>query len=180
MGLDMYLYREIETQNYNFVEPSKNVQILNIEPKVQDKEFKELLQKAIEPDKAFYSPKITIIGKTWRKVNAIHNWFINKAGVEDDCTPFEIETEWLYELKDTTSEILNLYHAHKVEEASKLATLKMPTTSGFFFGSTDIDSYYFQNLEDTLEFLESETKLIEKFKDSNLSILLSYEYRASW
>ncbi|WP_242027586.1 hypothetical protein [Leuconostoc pseudomesenteroides] len=37
-----------------------------------------------------------------------------------------------------------------------LALELLPTASGFFFGSTDYDGYYFEELRDTQHFLQKE------------------------
>ena len=47
----------------------------------------------------------------------------------------------------------------------------LPTTSGFFFGSTEYDEYYFEELERT------EKELTELLRDKTWDYL---EYQASW
>jgi hypothetical protein len=49
----------------------------------------------------------------------------------------------------------------------------LPTTPGFFFGSTDYDEYYYQDTKDTIEFLEKEMDADGKFNGD-------YYYEASW
>ena len=49
----------------------------------------------------------------------------------------------------------------------------LPTTSGFFFGSTDYDEYYLQDLEKTVELL---TPYLEEKDDWSVG----YVYQASW
>jgi len=81
----------------------------------------------------------------WRKANAIHQWFVsNVQDGSDDCEEYEVTLEQLIELKDLCEEIL---------ENEELAEELLPTQSGFFFGSTDYDEWYFENISKTHECL---------------------------
>ena len=56
------------------------------------------------------------------------------------------------DLVNLCNAILKLYHKHKVGELDefelrKFSSEHLPTTSGFFFGSTEYDEYYFKNVE---------------------------------
>lgn len=113
----------------------------------------------------------------WRKANQIHNWFIqNCAGRDeydnpiDDCRPIEITVDKLEELLDTCKKVLADH---------TLANSLLPTTSGFFFGSTEYDDYYFGELEQTVEIIEP----VLKFAKHKLEIKdYAWEvyYQASW
>ena len=87
----------------------------------------------------------------WRKANAIHKWFVDniQEGI-DDCGKYEVSKEQLIELVSIIGEILE--EPNKVEQI-KLAKELLPTCPGFFFGSYDYDSYYFETLENTYETL---------------------------
>jgi hypothetical protein len=78
----------------------------------------------------------------WRKANAIHKWFVDNVqdGV-DECQEHYVSREKLYELRDACLEA-----KYDPDNAKKY----LPTTAGFFFGSTDIDEYYFRGLEETI------------------------------
>lgn len=80
----------------------------------------------------------------WRKANAIHKWFVkNIQDGEDDCEPHrELTKADLEELIDTAHEVLC--------DPDKAEAL-LPTGSGFFFGSTQYDSWYFDDLKSTIE-----------------------------
>lgn len=102
----------------------------------------------------------------WRKANAIHKWFVDniQKGV-DDCGSYEVSKEHLEVLLDIINEVLaNKKKAHKL----------LPSASGFFFGSTDYDKYYFEDLEYTKELLG---KILsnEKLKKD-----WYFEYTSSW
>lgn len=113
----------------------------------------------------------------WRKANAIHNWFLENCAARDkwtdpidDCRPIEVPVEKLEEL---------LSDCKKVLEAKSLAKELLPTTDGFFFGSTEYDEYYFDDIEDTIEIIVPVIKFMKhmlEIKDYTWSII----YQASW
>lgn len=77
----------------------------------------------------------------WRKANEIHRWFVDTCqdGV-DDCEEYEVHPEQLMDLIDRCEQI-TVDHS--------LAQDLLPTQGGFFFGSTDYDEWYFNDLEET-------------------------------
>lgn len=101
----------------------------------------------------------------WRKSNQIHKWFVdNVQNGEDDCGTYEVSMEKLQELLDIINTVLS--------DKSK-ASILLPVQSGFFFGNTDYDKYYFDDLQYTKELLE---KVI-----NNESLKHWYiEYTSSW
>ncbi len=81
----------------------------------------------------------------WRKANAIHQWFVdNCQDGSDDCREYMVSREQLETL-------LNL--CNQVKENKGLASELLPTTSGFFFGSTEYDEYYFDDIDSTIEII---------------------------
>ena len=101
----------------------------------------------------------------WRKVNAIHGWFINNSGAEDNCTPIHVSMSDLHALRDDVQKLL--------DEGKEEAVMKLlPPTSGFFFGSTEVDEYYWESLKDTLTKLND---IIDNSTDDQ-----EFEYHASW
>lgn len=73
----------------------------------------------------------------FRKVNFLMAFF----NYEGNCEYVEIDREQVEELIDRCNQVL----LHK-----SLAKELLPTTSGFFFGSTDYDEYYFDSVRDVL------------------------------
>ena len=73
----------------------------------------------------------------WRKFNALHKWFVDNVqnGV-DECIPHVVSEDQLY------SVIELLIDVYKTKDPSKL-----PPQPGFFFGSTDINLYYWKNVK---------------------------------
>lgn len=113
-------------------------------------------------DLAFASVSIQV--GYWRKVNAIHNWFINElTDGEDNCQPIYVPRSSLIDLKILCERVL--------QNRSKAAEL-LPTGAGFFFGSTEYDEWYFRSIEKTVEIV---TKLIEDVPEG-----WAFEYQASW
>lgn len=104
----------------------------------------------------------------WRKANAIHKYFVDTcADGKDECQDTYVYREDLVELLDRCNRILE-------NRNTELANELLPTQSGFFFGGTEIDEYYFEDLKYTQELL---TKILNTIKeDSGLEFI----YRASW
>ena len=101
----------------------------------------------------------------WRKANAIHNWFvINVQDGEDDCAYYEVSRGQLEKLLDICNIIMS---------NPDVASEYLPTQSGFFFGSTEYDEWYMQDIKTTIEIL---TNVLET-TDFNNQIVT---YRASW
>lgn len=73
-----------------------------------------------------------------------HNWLLPYFSYYDNCSNVDItkdKMEWF--VKDAES-ILN----EQGERKEFLAESLIPPTSGFFFGSTDIDEFYYECLEE--------------------------------
>lgn len=110
----------------------------------------------------------------WRKANAIHKWFVeNTANGIDNCEPVIVSKEQLEELLNrakrvkATSRLIsgkvnNGYHFvngkeepivedGKIIENPSVAIDLLPTTSGFFFGSTDYDQWYLEDIKSTIK-----------------------------
>ena len=103
----------------------------------------------------------------WRKANHIHNWFVqNCQNSVDDCRLTYVSAEDLKNLYDACKKVMEF-------DAASAPNDILPTTSGFFFGSTDYDEYYYQDTKDTIEFLEKEMDSDGKFSGD-------YYYHSSW
>ena len=74
----------------------------------------------------------------WRKANQIHKWFVeNVQNGIDNCAMYYVSEESLYKLKELCEKVL---------ENSELAGELLPTTNGFFFGSTEYDEFYYHDV----------------------------------
>jgi len=101
----------------------------------------------------------------WRKANAIHDWFIKNAGVEDNCKPIQVSMSDIVALRDVCQKVID-------EGTEETAMELLPPVSGFFFGGTEIDDWYWDDIKGTL------TKLNELI-DNNTEDQ-EFEYQASW
>lgn len=94
----------------------------------------------------------------WRKANEIHHWFVeNVQDGEDDCGYHrEVTKEDLEELRDICHEVLC---------NPDVADDRLPTRGGFFFGSTDYDEWYMNDLRDTMDIVEEVLKTTDFDKE---------------
>jgi hypothetical protein len=164
MGLDMYLYKKTYVKNWDHA------------PERQHKVSVKLNGKnhpGIDPSKVSYIQEE--VGY-WRKANHIHQWFVDNCqnGV-DECQESYVDIEKIKELLETCIKVRD---AKNLEETAKEL---LPTQSGFFFGGTEYDEYYMQNIKDTIEILKTELKNFEKLEKLNFPFLISkYYYCSSW
>ena len=104
----------------------------------------------------------------WRKANQIHNWFVNNIqGGVDNCSTYYVSLNSLKELKGLCQQVLD---ARNKPGGQALAEELLPPQSGFFFGGTDIDEYYYEDLEETVKIVEE----CEKYPEDE------FTYHSSW
>lgn len=135
MGLDMYLSAKKYMSKYFDPADSEKIKSIN-----------ELFGVEGEEDGDYGAQEVIFRVAYWRKANAIHQWFVDNCqdGV-DECQESWVSREQLQELVDICKTIL--------ADMSKAQEL-LPTQSGFFFGGTDYDEWYKQDLEHTAQRLE--------------------------
>jgi hypothetical protein len=110
----------------------------------------------------------------WRKANAIHKWFVdNVQAGEDDCGRYAVSVDKLKQLRSDCREAMELFDDRNIEEAAQF----MPTQEGFFFGSTDYDEWYREDLQRTYDACNN---LIRTLESPNRKDWLSVEYESSW
>lgn len=109
--------------------------------------------------------KITLNVGYWRKANAIHKWFVDKVqdGV-DECQRAWVSKDKLKELKELVEQELEA-------RGSKRAGQALPPCEGFFFGSQEIDDWYYDDMEQTLKIIDKALALPDEY-DIN--------YQSSW
>jgi len=98
----------------------------------------------------------------WRKANQIHAWFVEccQDGI-DNCATYYVGKEDLKALMDRCEDVL--LEPDRAEEL-------LPTQSGFFFGDTSYDEYYFSDIKETIEICK--WALAQDFD--------YFEYHSSW
>ncbi len=116
MGLDMYLSKKTYVKNWSFHKPEEKH---TISVKKGGKSRKDIKPKRVSHivEEVMY----------WRKVNAIHSWFVENCqnGI-DECQESYVSREQLEELASICEEVV------KTKDVSLLQT-----QGGFFFGSTE-------------------------------------------
>ena len=150
MGLDMYLSKKTYVKYWEH----------NGDNNYDVKVTKAGNPTKIDPKKVSYV--VEEVGY-WRKANQIHQWFVdNVQGGVDDCRDAYVE-------RDKLEELLNLCKIVSIDKDK--AEQLLPTASGFFFGGTGYDEWYYEQINDTIEILE------EALSDDEAD---HFEYHSSW
>lgn len=154
MGLDMYLTGKRYMSKYFDKEDAQRIEEVN----------KIFGVEGIE-DGDYGAQEVSFRVAYWRKANAIHDWFVQNCqdGV-DECQETYVSRESLEALVKVCKDVLG-----NRETASE----QLPTTSGFFFGGTDYDEWYFGDLEYTVE-------RIEKILADKAFEKCEFYYQSSW
>ena len=177
MGLDMYLGRVKK----NSILTPREMSVIDLDElkETHPKTFKKLLDENIIVERGEHYKYFSFAEDVgyWRKANAIHNWFVeNVQGGIDECDQYEVPKTKIIELLDICKEVLNgsnlisgkvhngtswsggveTKHIEdgKVIEDSSIAEMLLPSTSGFFFGNTDYNEWYMEDIKSTIEILE--------------------------
>ena len=152
MGLDMYLSKKTYVKQWEHDSP--------------ESKFEVTVTKGGEPYKGINASKVKYIEEEagyWRKANQIHRWFVeNIQNGNDDCGDYYVDTDDLEKLLDA---------CEKVKADHSLADSLLPSASGFFFGNTEYDEWYFKDIDYTIQILK---EALEDDSDC------SYYYSSSW
>ena len=149
MGLDMYLNKRTYVQYWEHN---------------GDDNYEVKVTKGGEPTKINPKKVKYIIEEAgyWRKQNQIHRWFVENVqeGI-DNCGEYYVSKEDLQTLLEL---------CQKVKANHSLAESLLPSASGFFFGGTEYDEWYFDGIDNTIQILE------EALEDERGD----YYYSSSW
>lgn len=152
MGLDMYLKGRRYISSYNDQDQPVRDGVREHFPELQGDAWTDNPVQEVTAEVGY-----------WRKANQIHKWFVdNVQGGEDECRPHSVSRENLIQLREICTTVLA-----DPRQAAEL----LPTASGFFFGSTDYDQYYQQDLESTVAIIDRALALPESW---------DFEYQSSW
>jgi hypothetical protein len=187
MGLDMYLDATncYYSSSWNKDSKNKEVEICN--------KRREILPEMYESGNLNYI-RIRFEAGYWRKANQIHQWFVeNVQDGQDDCGRYYVSREDLEKLLVKCKKVLessqlikgtvkngkkltkegweNIYEDGEVIIDPHVAKQELPTTSGFFFGSTEYDKGYIYDLKNTIKIIENALKLPKGW---------AFEYHSSW
>ena len=156
MGLDMYLYASKYESKSKWREEDKEG-IKGFYPS----ELVDFQTDIFERNFASKHTKYQI--GYWRKFNALHHYIVeNFANGVDDCREIYLYTEDI-------EQILN--NLKKVKDNKNKASELLPTKSGFFFGSTQYDEWYWEDVEYSIRLFEEVLKLPKG---------IEIYYEASW
>jgi len=165
MGLDMYLHAKKYVEKINWEKLDRDNDIGFDSPEVVFPKWNEIVEVADMKDVAvdIYGAHVEVTCAYWRKANQIHKWFVdNVQGGNDNCGEYYVSHEKLKELRETCRQAL----------FAKDPSL-LPPQAGFFFGSYDIDEWYWQDIKDTIKKIDRILALPEMSK-------LSFYYTSSW
>ena len=168
MGLDMYLYARKYVSGVDY--SRTNDEVVATPNPMFTSVINAVGLTIDELSEDYPSAHVSLKVGYWRKDNQIHNWFVeNVQGGEDNCEEFHVNREQLLELRDV---------CRKVVADNSLAEKLLPPQGGFFFGSTDIDEWYLQGVEQTITILD---RILSnpKFEDTGM-FSWDFYYQSSW
>jgi hypothetical protein len=165
MGLDMYLHAKKYVEKVNWQALQANDELDYNSPEAVFPKFNEIIEVAEMKDVAtdIYGVSVEVTCAYWRKSNQIHKWFVdNVQGGNDDCGNYYVSKDKLKELRETCRQAL----------FAKDPSL-LPPSAGFFFGSYDIDEWYWEDIKRTIKKLDRLFQLPDFDQ-------LSFYYNSSW
>lgn len=84
----------------------------------------------------------------WRKANSIHNWILKETGTPSDFNAgdngIELTKDMLIKFVEQAETVLR-------DRSDETSERLIPSCSGFFFGNTAYDEWYYKDIEDTAE-----------------------------
>lgn len=82
----------------------------------------------------------------FRKCNMLRKWMVDRAQYPDDgnCIDYPVSKKTLEELVADCDTVIA---ARNQKNAESAASRVMPTQSGFFFGNTAYDGYYYDDVK---------------------------------
>jgi hypothetical protein len=163
MGLDMYLSARKYIPRKGGYDLGGKAQYPN-DTELFNKVIDVLgVQDIVEVD-GFAGIEVSIPAIYWRKVNSVHGWFVrNVQGGKDNCEQYSVSRIQLEELRDLCKKVLDTKDAKWLEP-----------TAGFFFGNTEINEWYFGDIQQTYDDI---TRLLENSVDDGMT---TYIYQSSW
>ena len=169
MGLDMYLSAKkyINKIDWSVLDRQLNEGRDTDYSEATRPEYKNVIEVSglshVENPADVYGASVSVNCAYWRKSNQIHKWFVdNVQNGEDDCGEYYVSHDRLKQLLTACRQAL----FHKDPNY-------LPPQSGFFFGNTDINQYYWEDIKDTIKQLSKLTDLPD-FEQ------LSFYYQSSW
>jgi hypothetical protein len=186
MGLDMYLEAKIYISDASWNKKAEEIK--------RCEQIREVMPEMFKSGNLNYIEIKFEVGY-WRKANQIHTWFVkNVQDGEDDCDKYRVSRDDLAKLLEACKKVLEasklvdgkivngyrgtedgnmepMIEDGKVIEDDSVASKILPTSRGFFFGSTEYNGFYYEELEDTIKIIEKALNLPKKW---------NLYYHSSW
>lgn len=157
MGLDQYLYASNYLSGGDWQEQATKEAYAKVSDALGAGDFE---------NEEFPSITVSVKVGYWRKANQIHQWFVdNVQDGEDNCAEYYVSREQLQELNDVCMKVWK-------SKNKRIAEDLLPTQVGFFYGSYEIDEWYWEQVEDTLVQLG---RILSKVPEG-----WSFAYKSSW
>jgi len=185
MGLDHGLRKRHYVRNWDHMKPEEKHEIRVLKGGKQDPDVRN--------DRVEYIEEEVI---TWRKSNQIHRWFVeNVQDGNDNCQSYYVSRDHLKQLLRICKEVVEaselvpgqvsngysfngkgekvyFQEAGQIINNPTVAKTLLPAQEGFFFGSTEYDKWYYDDVKETQAILEKEL--------ANGNASDHYEYWSSW
>lgn len=141
MGLDMYLNAKLHFHD-NGMQSEKHLE-----------EFNDLMKTIGVADlNVCRRATVNLEVLYWRKANQIHAWFVkNVQSGKDDCNKYYVSMKQLNELFELCMKVLD---SKETSKALETVMELLPPQSGFFYGGTTVDDYYWGQVEYTAASLD--------------------------
>lgn len=168
MGLDQYLNVTRRESNYNF----------EVDQRGENEVYNKIIDAlSLDKNKLEDTPRLNIeyTPVYWRKANQIHGWFIdNLADGKDECQEIYVPHTALLELSNICKTLLDKKQIDS-DAADVLAVRLLPPMEGFFFGTYQIDEWYWGDIQHTYDSLQS---VLKDVPDDSWKYTITY--KASW
>jgi hypothetical protein len=189
MGLDSYFYRTKKVNGLTAKDYEKIDNTISDVPKESFKTIKEHIKGRCKQsyDKLNDSVKERGIYSKWlsifedvgylRKANQIHNFIVQECqdGV-DECQLSIVRKTHLKDLLKRCKKAISvkdIYLNDGILKDGEGIEEYLPTTSGSFFGGTEFNEWFFNDVEETIELIEK----VLKETDFKTQVIC---YRSSW
>ena len=159
MGLDQSLYREVQMKGK-----------MEITDKKLDVLGGEKMCPSVRHEVCY-----------WRKFNALHKYFNDHFNEQsnDNCVDMYLGIDDIKELLELVKKIRGAVEMDGDNIANPEVCEELTTQEGFFFGSTNYDKYYVEDLDSTIEQLSKVIDDHEKLIKAGVEeYSIDYYYRA--
>ena len=165
MGLDMYLKYRKSMSGYDFT---------GNDPKPYNDTVEASGLEAIATGESPFA-EVIVTAIYWRKANAIHGWFVRElGGGVDECQEIRVTRDDLVKLRELCFEALSVPAGSSMQQHAETV---LPPTSGFFFGSTEVDEWYEEDMKRTMREID---RVLAALPKDGEGWDWSLYYQASW